>query len=314
MSCPYQPHLLPDEYDVSIVTSTYNRAQVFRKVIESFCDQTMAPERFELVVADDASTDETHAMIKEMQAKVPFHIEYIRHAHNSGQATGRNNCIRAARGKVVLFVDDDVLADRHLLEEHYKMHQRFETCVCNGWVNHVTEPERPKNPKFTMDDISTSFLWTSNASVKRKHLFEAGLFDEDFREYGWEDPELGLRLMALGLRNHNNRKAIGYHVKRVPKLRDVERMCRQAEAKGRNAVLYVSKHDRVRSRLATGLTAPHLAFHKFTKLCNWMERLCLRRLSRPGLTPESELAGFDAWCANQLYTLHYYNEIERCGN
>jgi predicted glycosyltransferase involved in capsule biosynthesis len=44
-----------------------------------------------------------------------------------------------------------------------------------------------------MEDISYNFFWTSNVSIKKEYIDKAGRFDEDFREYGWEDIELGLR-------------------------------------------------------------------------------------------------------------------------
>ena len=303
----FQP--LPDKYDISVQICSHNRSEMLKIVMESLIDQTMSPDRFELVLVDDGSTDSTEAMVKGIE--VPYHITYIKHEHNCGIATGRNNALRQAQGKVILIIDDDVIADPHLLEEHWKIHQQYERCVCNGWVNHVLEPKRPAQPKFTKADISTSFFWTSNVSVKRLHLFEAGLFDESFKEYGWEDQEMGLRLMAIGITKHNNFKAIGFHVKRNPKRRDMERICRQAEAKARTAVHYVRLHDRMRTRLSTGLHAPRLAVHRFTKICNWMESLCLKRLNRPGIGPDSELTGFDGWCVRQMSSLYYFNELER---
>lgn len=300
---------LPDKYDITVQICSHNRCQVLKLVMESLADQTMDPERFELVLVDDGSTDGTEDMVKNIE--VPYHVCYCKHEKNAGLSTARNTGMRAAQGKVILIIDDDVIADPKLLEEHWNTHQQYDKCVCNGWVNHVTEPKRPAKPKFTAADISTSFFWTSNVSVKRRDIFEAGLFDEDFKEYGWEDQEIGLRLMAIGVTKHNNPKAIGFHYKRNPRRCDLERICRQAEAQGRTAVLYVSKHNRMRTRLSTGIYAPRFAVHKFCKVFNWMETLCLNRLNRPALAPEDELTGFDGWCVNQLAKLHYFNEIER---
>lgn len=303
---------LPDKYDITVQICSHNRCQVLQKVLESLFDQTLGTDRFELVLVDDGSTDGTKEMIQRLQA--PYHITYCKHERNMGLATARNTGLRAAQGRVILIIDDDVIADPHMLEEHWKVHQQHDKCVCNGWVNHVTKPERPAHPQFTMADISTSFFWTSNVSVKRRDLFAAGLFDEDFKEYGWEDQEMGLRLMAIGVRKHNNFKAVGFHVKGNPKRRDLERICRQAEAKGRTAVQYIRKHDRLRTRLATAIYLPRLAVYKFTRWGNWMETLCLNRLSRPALSPDDELTGFDAWCVRQMASLRYFAEIERMYN
>ncbi|MBQ7568652.1 glycosyltransferase family 2 protein [bacterium] len=300
---------LPDKYDITVQICSHNRCQTLKKVMESLIDQTFDPSRFELVLVDDGSTDGTEAMVRSLE--VPYHITYCKHTRNQGLSTARNTGLKAAQGKVILIIDDDVIADPHLLEEHWKTQQKYDKCVCNGWVNHVTKPERPAAPKFTMADISTSFFWTSNVSLKRRDIFEAGLFDEDIKEYGWDDQEMGLRLMAIGVKKHNNYKAIGFHVKRSPRRGDLERICRQAEAKGRTAVQYVKKHDRWRTRLATGIHIPRMAVYRFTKLANWMETLCLNRLNRPGLKADDELTGFDAWCVRQMSSLYYFGEIER---
>ncbi|HXE72615.1 MAG TPA: glycosyltransferase, partial [Candidatus Nitrosotenuis sp.] len=221
------------------------------------------------------------------------------------------NGIRAARGRVILFIDDDVLADRRLLEEHLRSHQADERIVVNGWVNHVSRPERPAAPRFTLADISTSFFWTSNVSVKRRHLLECGLFDEDFKEYGWEDQEIGLRLMAIGLRARNNYRAVGYHVKRPPRKADLPRMLAQAEAKARTAALYVRKHRRLRTRLSTGTYPPRLVLDRLAGSLGLLEAFCRRRLARPGLGEQDELHGLDAWCARQLVNLRYYGTVRR---
>lgn len=299
---------LPDKYDITVQICSHNRCDVLKIVMESLIDQTLSPERFELVLVDDGSTDGTGTMVQNLE--VPYHVTYLRHERNAGLATARNTGMKAAQGKVILIIDDDVIADPHLLEEHWRIHQQYDKCVCNGWVNHVTEPRRPAKPRFTKADISTSFFWTSNVSVKRRDLFAAGLFDEDFKEYGWEDQEMGLRLMALGVTKHNNKKAIGFHVKRAPRRCDLERICRQAQAQGRTAVQYIHKHDRPRTRLATGIHPARLAIYKFTKLFNWLESLCMHRLFRPALSDTEYLTGFDAWCVNQLRILYYFGEIE----
>lgn len=299
--------------DVSVGLCTHNRKGVLEKVLLTLADQTLSPDRFEAVLVDDGSTDGTAQMARELQGRLPYPLVYC-HQRHSGLATARNTGIRAASGRVIVYIDDDVLADPRLLEEHLKSHDRYEKCVVNGWVNHVTEAERPEKPRFTMADISTSFFWTSNVSVKRQHLLAAGLFDEVFREYGWEDQEMGLRLMALGLEKRNNYKAIGYHVKRPPRLSDVRRALAQAEAKGRTAVIYVRKHPRLRCRFATGIHPPRLAWQRLLTSGGVLERYCRRTLGLDGeQRPDRELTSHEAWCLRELSSIHYFRTIQQGG-
>ena len=303
-----------NDFDVTVGLCSRNRKGILREVLLSLIDQTLGADCFEVVLVDDGSTDGSGEMIAELRPQLPYSLTYLSQAH-SGLATARNTGIRASRGELILYIDDDVLADPRLLEEHLKNHRERDLCVCNGWVNHVTEPARPAKPKFTMADISTSFFWTSNVSVKRRHLLQAGLFDEDFREYGWEDQELGLRLMALGLSKHNNYKAIGFHVKGPPKPHNVRGAMAQAEAKARTALVYIGKHSRLRSRLATGMHPPRLAWAAMNNFGGLFERYCRGQLGldkTSALPGEDELlTGHQAWCLRELCTIHYFRVLRQ---
>ncbi len=70
----------------------------------------------------------------------------------------------------------------------------------HGPVIHTDNFDDPTSASFKVTDISRAFFATGNASIRKEHLFDAGLFDESFVEYGWEDLELGIRLRRLGLK------------------------------------------------------------------------------------------------------------------
>ncbi len=295
--------------EISVVLCSYNRIASLEKVLLSLTDQTLPTEHFEVVVVDDGSTDGTSERVQALN--LPYKL-VLRTQVNNGLATARNTAILAASGWVVLFIDDDVLADRRLLSEHLRSHFKHSKAVVNGWVNHVETPVRPEKRRFTMADISTSFFWTSNVSVKREHLLAAGLFDEDFKEYGWEDQELGLRLMALGLKARNNYRAIGYHVKRAPESTDVKSMLRQAEAKARTALLYIKKHPRLRSRFATGIHPPRLAVFRMSTVGGLLEKFCRSQLNLDhGDVAKKPLNALQKWCARELATIHYFRTLSQ---
>jgi glycosyltransferase involved in cell wall biosynthesis len=303
--------------DVSVGLCSRNRKSTLELVLLSLADQTLAGNRYEAVVVDDGSTDGTEQMIGEIVPKLPYSLTYCKQSH-SGLATARNTGLRASKGKVVLYIDDDVLADPDLLSEHLAQHERFDRCVCNGWVNHVEEAVRPAVPQFTMADISTSFFWTSNVSVKRAHLIEAGAFDEDFKEYGWEDQELGLRLMAIGLVKRNNFRAVGYHVKRPPTRANIEGALGQSLAKARSALIYIKKHPRMRSRMATGLIPYRLAWAEMANIGHVLESYCRRQLGvsendrlMDATSLERRLTGHELWCLRHLCSIVYFRTLTR---
>lgn len=297
--------------EITVNLCSRNRKETLRKVLETLAEQSIHPDRYEVVVIDDGSTDGTGEMIAGME--VPYRLTYGYQEH-AALAAARNHGIRLCKGAVMLYIDDDVMADHHLLEEHLRSHEQNANCVVNGWVNHVETAEIPDQAKFTMADISTSFFWTSNVSVRVEHLIEAGQFNESFKEYGWEDQELGLRLMAIGLVRKTNYKAIGYHIKKPPTTANVEGSLRLAEAKARTALHYIKMHPRQRTRFSTGTHPPRLAWASFTNSGGVLEKYCRHQLGldRPGGPGEpSRLTSHQAWCLKQLSTIHYFRQLRR---
>lgn len=89
---------------VSVVMPTCNRAGLLPAAIASVRQQTWP--RTEIVVVDDASTDETPAVLRELAASIPV-LRVIRNDEARGAASARNQGISAATGPWIAFLDDD---------------------------------------------------------------------------------------------------------------------------------------------------------------------------------------------------------------
>ncbi len=87
-----------------VIITTYNRAYLLGKVIESVICQTY--KDWELVVIDDASTDNTADVVKDYQSQ-DNRIRYIRNPENKGLAFSRNQGIKHSKGDYIAFLDDD---------------------------------------------------------------------------------------------------------------------------------------------------------------------------------------------------------------
>src|SRR5271165_1069578 len=109
------------EPELSVVIPTYNRLDTLRYVIPSLQQNTLAPQRFEIVVADSNSHDGTAAYLAQVSAKDPR----VRHLPGpyTGRAMARSAGIGAARGEIVMFTDADILASETLLERHLAHHR-----------------------------------------------------------------------------------------------------------------------------------------------------------------------------------------------
>jgi glycosyltransferase involved in cell wall biosynthesis len=97
-STPRGPH----DPTVSVILPTYNRAHTVVRAILSVLNQTY--QDLELIIVDDASTDDTRQVVAGFDDE---RIKYIRHEDNRGAAAARNTGIRASRGTYVAFQDSD---------------------------------------------------------------------------------------------------------------------------------------------------------------------------------------------------------------
>ena len=87
---------------VSVIILTYNRARYLQRAIRSVLDQTF--QDFEIIIVDDASTDETPKVVKAFQDP---RICYVRHQINQREAGSRNAGLQKSRGEYIAFLDDD---------------------------------------------------------------------------------------------------------------------------------------------------------------------------------------------------------------
>lgn len=91
---------------VSIIMPTYNRIRMLEKAIQSVFDQSY--KDWELIIIDDASTDETEIRMKELDSREEA-VRYMRipRIENKGISEYLNIGLRNARGKYIARIDDD---------------------------------------------------------------------------------------------------------------------------------------------------------------------------------------------------------------
>ena len=210
--------LVTESRAVSVVTPTYNRRERLGRVLTALAAQDADPKTFEVVVVDDGSTDDTASFLE--QQRFGFELRHVRQA-NAGPARARNVGIEAARGELVLFLDDDVVPAPHLVSEHVRSHDDPQLAVigplaslphyAQPWVAWEQDKLETQYSAMARGEYEATFrqFWTGNASVRREHLLAAGGFDTEFLRA--EDVELGLRLKRLGVKFRFNPRALGHH-------------------------------------------------------------------------------------------------------
>ena len=136
-------------------------------------------------------------------------LRYVRIA-KSGRSVARNIGITLSRNPLIIFADDDIFVEKAFVRKHIESHSSGDRSVVMGRVIHTAHLEDPFSARWKPKDVNTAFLATGNASVMKIYLQDAGLFDEGYSVYGWEDFDLGVHLSEMGI--VSIRKNIyGYH-------------------------------------------------------------------------------------------------------
>jgi glycosyltransferase involved in cell wall biosynthesis len=229
-------------------------------------NQRIDKSQFEVIVADDGSTDGTDAMVDNIRAD--FELRYL-YQKKKGAAAARNRAIEASHGDIIIFMDSDILPSEDMVGEHIRSHIAEDRIIVQGPVIHTWDLENPGRTSWTMANIYLAFFAAGNSSLYKRYLEAAGGFDEDFSEYGWEDFDLGIRLRKLGLRSRRNRRAIGYHYREEAPLRSLDKLCRKERERGHTAVLFYRKHPTLKVKLQTMFGGPFFFLDRFLTLGGW---------------------------------------------
>jgi glycosyltransferase involved in cell wall biosynthesis len=269
-----------NELDFSVIIPTFNRQATLALCLDALANQTLPPERFEIIVVDDGSTDATPQFCRGYSG--PSSLSYLRQT-NAGAGAARRRGVQHARGKLLLLVNDDTIAAPNLLELHLQSHRehagerqavlgdfRFpESAMERALTRFLSEcpflfPQVNLKPGIHWD--YTKFV-TCNASIAREGVVGVGSFDPEFRIA--EDSELGLRLSRRGyfVRYDPGACATHWHVPfTVPDL------VRRAKAYGAMQLQFLRKHPGL---LGDGSTQYGWLDRKFVE--GWRERLAAQR-------------------------------------
>lgn len=92
----------------SVIIAAYNSQDWIRQCLDSVISQSIGfKDNIEVIVVDDASTDDTGKIIKEYKEKYPDNFTCIKNSKNQGPAVSRNKGIGHVKGKYVNFLDSD---------------------------------------------------------------------------------------------------------------------------------------------------------------------------------------------------------------
>jgi len=206
---------------ISVVIPTYNRKESLVRLLRSLAQQSCSPSQYEVVVADDGSTDGTGEAVQAL--RLPYELGYSWRA-NAGVNAARNRGLRQARGDIVLFLDDDMVADSRLIEEHVAGHESYPRAVLRGQVVlasdnppdvfaslRANQQEIGSHPNGGIQEISYQQIGAGHFSIRREDALAIGGWDEELVDYGFQDLEFMYRCWEHGLRMFYSPTAVTHH-------------------------------------------------------------------------------------------------------
>ena len=244
------------EISWSVVVPTYNRLPILQKCLAALEKQTIK-QLYEVVVVDDGSTDGTVEFLQSHSHDFP-HVRLLLQNHE-GAAIARNTGLDASKGEIIVFIDSDLVVTPVFLESHAKSLKDKDCCFTYGLVVNTNNFDEPTSERAKVTDISNAFFATGNVAIAKHWLVEAGKFDTSFRQYGWEDLELGVRLKNLGLKLIKCPQAVGYHWHPAFTIDKMQRMLDVEEQRGRMSIVFYQKHPTWEVKLMIQKTWLHIA-------------------------------------------------------
>jgi len=220
--------------DTSIIISTYNATAWLEKVLYGYNNQTY--RMFEIVIADDGSTEETKQLLERMKKEVFYPIVHVWHEDNGFQKSQiLNKAIVECTTPYIIMSDGDCIPRKDFVEQHVKFREEgyflsggyfmlpmniseiitkddiyTERCFDVSWLKKNGLNSSFKNNKLSSGNFKafvlnaltpTNASWNGhNASGWKEDIIAVNGFDERM-QYGGQDRELGERLFNLGIKS-----------------------------------------------------------------------------------------------------------------
>jgi GT2 family glycosyltransferase len=188
-----------------VILATHNRREMLRRCLEALARQTQPPDGFEVIVADDGSTDGTAEMVGAFEA--PYALRLLA-LEKSSHAAAQNAALAVSSAPVCLLLDDDVIASPELVAAHVEGHRRHpraigigaltqEPVAAKDWYAHAfARGWREHYEELATREAHWMDCYGANLSARRSAFEEIGWVSTDIPSA--KDFDLALRLSAAG--------------------------------------------------------------------------------------------------------------------
>lgn len=218
---------------IAVIVTTYNRSDALAAVLEGYLAQTDC--NFEVLVADDGSTDDTAELIRQYQESAPFPIRHIWQEDQGFRAAmARNRALAATTADYVIFTDGDCIPRTDFVARHRMLSEPGwflsgnRALLSEDFTGRVLQQKLPIHlwgwgawlaarwrgdikrllPLLRLPNIRwlrklAPRRWegakTCNLAARRKDLLAVNGLEESYTGWGLEDSDLVIRLIRAGV-------------------------------------------------------------------------------------------------------------------
>ncbi len=144
--------------DISVLISTYRRSNILEKTLESFLNLNSSQIKFEILIVDNANDSNTKYVLKHYTSRLPLKFFVMK---ERGKNRALNFLLNYAKGKLIVFTDDDITPCKNWLIELWNAFRRWpDDYVFGGKVIPVFPPNTAswiKDPSF--EYAAAAFAW-----------------------------------------------------------------------------------------------------------------------------------------------------------
>ncbi|MDI9311579.1 MAG: glycosyltransferase [Limnohabitans sp.] len=206
------------EMQVSVVIPTYNGKEKVLRLLNKLCLQTN--QDFETIVVIDGSTDGT---VEELsKSKWDLQSLQIIAQENKGRAGSRNTGANNASGTILIFIDDDIIPDKTLIQDHLEAQEKNDIVV--GILDSYDDGVNPEMLAFSKyknqqmnaaifenvaEEMTVPYITANNFSIKKQLFQKLGGFDARLNDA--EDFEFAVRCKESGYPIFYTHNCLAYH-------------------------------------------------------------------------------------------------------
>jgi glycosyltransferase involved in cell wall biosynthesis len=188
---------------ISVIVPTYNRAAYLPYLFQSLAMQQYPAGRFEVLVVDNSSKDQTAQLVARWQPVLPFELRFYS-KDNEGPAASRNYGAMRAHGEVLAFTDSDCVPTPRWLRQAAHAFAAGGDMVTGTLTPIWREGDGLLSAQDAPVTNDTGLYMTANFFVRSTSFRTVNGFDERFGLFPWggliggEDIDLGWRLKRSG--------------------------------------------------------------------------------------------------------------------